>query len=115
MYAENDILFPYHAIAALRRVRGEAFSALVERVLSRPETHEDTIAFMLMMVRLNGCMACETDSYRAMRGCVACAQQTLKRFKGEDSDLIELFERALVDVRRWASANPDSGIISSAV
>jgi hypothetical protein len=113
MYTENDILFPYHAIAALKRVRGAAFAALVERVLNKPETHEDTIAFMLMMVRLNGCMACETDSYRAMRGCAACAQQTLKRFKGDDAELIDLFERALVDVRKWASANPHSGVISS--
>ncbi len=113
MYTENDILFPYQAIAALKRVRGEAFTALVERVLSKPETHEDTIAFMLMMVRLNGCMACETDSYRAMRGCAACAQQMLKRYKGNDEELLELFERALVDVRKWASANPHSGVIGS--
>ncbi len=115
MYTTNDILFPHEAIAALKRVRGAAFTALVERVLAQPETHEDTIAFMLMMVRLNGCMACETDSYRAMRGCAACAQQTLRRFKGEDEELLELFERALSDVRKWASANPNSGIVSSAV
>lgn len=113
MYTANDILFPYEAIAALKDVRGEAFKALVERVLSQPETHEDTIAFMLMMVRFNGCMACETDSYRAMRGCVACARHMLKRFKGEDSELIEMFERALADVRKWASATPYSGVITS--
>lgn len=112
MYSDNDILFPYHAIAMLKHVRGEAWRVLVERILSLPETHEETIAFMLMMVRLNGCMACETDSYRAMRGCTACAQQTLRRYKGEDSELLEQFQRALAEVQRFATSNTHYDLIT---
>ena len=102
MYTSNDILFPRHVIPSLKNMRGEVWCALVERVSTLPETHEETLAFMLMMVRLNGCLSCETDSYRAMRGCAACAHQTLRRFKGEDSELVEMFDKALKDSRAFA-------------
>ena len=82
MYTDNALLFPHHAIRSLRRMRGKTWQKLVDRVMKLPETHEETLAFMLMMIRLNGCLGCETDSYRAMRGCSACAQQTLRRYKG---------------------------------
>jgi hypothetical protein len=102
MYTSNDILFPHHAIASLKNLRGQAWYQLVERITTLPETHEETLAFMLMMIRLNGCMSCETDSYRAMRGCTACAIQTLRRFKGDDSEMLDMFARALKDVREFA-------------
>lgn len=105
MYTDNDILFPYHAIATLKYVRGPQWETLVEHVLALPESHEDTIAFMLMMVRLDGCLPCETDSFRAMRGCIACAQQTLKRYRGEDEELLGLFEKARLEVRKWAETH----------
>jgi hypothetical protein len=105
MYSNNDILFPHHVIATLKRLRGAEWEKLVERITKLPENHEETIAFMLMMVRLNGCMACETDSYRAMRGCASCAQQTLRRWKGDDEELLEMFDKALADVRKWATGN----------
>jgi hypothetical protein len=76
-------------------------------VTSRPESHEEVLAFCLMMVRLNGCMACETDSFRAMRGCYACTAQTLRRYKGPDRDLIRVYEQALADIRqRLAEMKP---------
>lgn len=105
MYTSNEILFPHHVIPSLRKLRGTKWRELVERVIALPETHEDTLAFMLMMIRLNGCMACETDSYRAMKGCAACALQTLRRFKGEDEELLELFQQSLDDVRNFADQN----------
>lgn len=99
MYTDNDILFPRRSIQQLKDVRGDVWQALVERICQLPETHEETLAFMLMMIRLNGCMGCETDSYRAMRGCSACAQQVLRRFNGTDEELLERFHDALTDVR----------------
>ncbi len=110
MYTNNEILFPHSAIASLRRIRGPRWQQLVERVLSLPETHEETLAFMLMMIRVDGCMACETDSYRAMKGCVACAVQTLRRFKGGDEELLELYHQAREDVRDFAQQHSRMGI-----
>lgn len=102
MYTENALLFPRHVIPALRGVRGAEWDALVDRVAGLPECHEETLAFMLMMIHLDGCLTCETDSYRAMRGCASCAQQTLRRFKGTDADLLKLYDKALRDVRAFA-------------
>lgn len=104
MYTENALFFPRQAIAALRDIRGQEFNALIERILTLPETHEETLAFMLMMIQLNGCISCETDSYRAMRGCAPCAQQTLRRYKGSDAELLKAYQKALGDVRAFAES-----------
>lgn len=106
MYTDNELMFPHRAIPSLRDLRGPRWQALVDRVTDLPETHEETLAFMLMMIRLNGCLSCETDSYRAMRGCAACAAQTLRRYKGQDDDLLTVFDEALRDVRAFAAARP---------
>ncbi len=100
MYTNNQLLFPHHIIPQLRDLRGADWSRLVDRVVQVSEDHEESLAFVLMMIRLNGCMGCETDSYRAMRGCDACAVQTLRRFKGMDHELLEIYQQALADVRK---------------
>jgi hypothetical protein len=111
MYTNNEILFPYHVIPALSKLRGPKWNALIEHVLTLPETHEETLALMLLMIRLDGCMICETDSYRAMRGCAGCAVQTLRRHKGDDEELLDLFRQALDDIRDFAHQNATMGII----
>jgi hypothetical protein len=110
MYTSNELLFPHHVIPSLRKLRGPKWRTLVEHVIKLPECHEETLAFMLMMIRLNGCMACETDSYRAMRGCSACALQTLRRYKGDDEELLHLYQQALVDIQDFAVRNPSLNI-----
>jgi Sec7-like guanine-nucleotide exchange factor len=107
MYNDNEILFPHYAITHLKRTRSKAWGEFVERISKLPENHEEVLAFMLMMIRLNGCMNCETDSFRAMKGCIPCAQQSLKRFKGADEELYDMFNRALQDVRKFASQAPE--------
>jgi hypothetical protein len=101
MYTKNELMFPHQAIPHLRDVRGEVWRQVVDRVAALPETHEEVLALMLTMIRVNGCMPCETDSYRAMRGCVMCAQQTLRRYKGLDSELVHIYEQALADVQNY--------------
>ena len=101
MYAGNELLFPAYAIAHLRDVRGPKWRTLVERVLRLEEDHPEALAFSLMMMKLDGCRTCETDSFRAMRGCVACAQQTIRRFKGSDGDLLKLYDEALTEVKAY--------------
>lgn len=95
MYADNEILFPHYAIPALRNTRGRKWMDLIDRLCRKSETSVEVIALMSLMIELNGCLNCETDSYRAMRGCTACAQQTLRRFKGSDDELIEMYESSL--------------------
>jgi len=101
MYAANEILFPAHVIPELRSSRGAKWRDLIDHVLTLPQTHEEVLAFMLMMVRLNGCMECETDSYRAMRGCNLCALQTLRRYKGSDDQLLAIYQENLNTIRDY--------------
>ncbi len=99
MYTDNEILFPHYAIPALRNTRGYKWVKLIDSISSKSETSIEVIALMSIMIELDGCLACETDSYRAMRGCTACAQQTLRRFKGSDEDLIDMYKTALAGFR----------------
>jgi hypothetical protein len=98
MHAGSELLFPPYAIAPLENLRGPEWQALVRRVAALPETHPDSLAFSLMMMRLDGCLTCETDSYKAMRGCVQCAIQTIRRFKEDDDELLKYYEEAQDDV-----------------
>ena len=90
MYTKNELMFPHYAIPHLRDARGEAWQNLIDRISALPETHEEVLAFMLAMIRLNGCMPCETDSYRAMR-----------RFKEPDDELLLMYEEALADIQAY--------------
>lgn len=98
MYVENQLLFPPEVIPAIQESRGAEWSELVERVTPLPELHPEKLSFCLMMIRFNGCMECETDSYRAMRGCDLCSLQTLRRYHGPDCDLLGIYARAEQDV-----------------
>lgn len=113
MYTNNELMFPHHVIPEIRTARGPRWQALVERVMTLSDSHDETLALMLTMVRLDGCLGCETDSFRAMRGCAACALQTLRRFKGNDEELIEQYEQALKEVRQFARSHAHIGIISA--
>jgi hypothetical protein len=108
MYADNELLFPSHVINKLRFARGEEWRALVERVSALPETHEDRLSFSLMMIKLDGCLNCETDSYRAMRGCKACALQVLRRFKGSDQDLLRAYRKAQEEIGRYMAVQGEA-------
>jgi quinol monooxygenase YgiN len=68
MYADNELIYPPYVTPRLRNARGEEWRELVDRV---------------------------ADSYRAMRGCLACAHQTLRRYKAPDSTLLDQYHLSL--------------------
>jgi len=96
-----DLLFPSRAIEYLQDLRGERWKNLVKSLIDLEPTSPDRIAFVLMMVRIGGCTSCQSDSFRAMRGCVVCSSTTIKRFKGNDQTLIELYKEAKKDVVKY--------------
>ena len=98
---DTEMLFPTRVIPTLKHLRGAPWKNLVEKVAASPDGEEPTLAFGLMMVRLNGCLTCHSDSYRAMRGCTACAQQSITRFKDGDEGLVKLYQKAGRDVRLY--------------
>jgi hypothetical protein len=102
MYQRDaEILFPARVTSLLRNLRGPEWQQLVDAVVNSPPASLERLAFGLMMIRLDGCLTCHADSYRAMRGCTLCAQQTITRFKGSDHDLVLAFEQAKQDILRW--------------
>ena len=93
-HAKAELLFPAHLISSLRDLREEEWQRLVDRVAALPETHTDSLAFVLMMVELDGCMKCNSNNYKFLRGCYLCATQTVQSFKGSDQELLDMYERA---------------------
>ncbi len=96
----TDLVFPARVIPLLRDLRGSDWAALVDRVLSLPEQHPDTVAFMLLVARLAHCETCTPVEYRALRGCSYCAVQALKRYRGTDEDLLRLYRQAQEEVQQ---------------
>lgn len=117
MLYQNDaeMLFPARVIPLLRNLRGEEWKQLIDRVSRKPENDPDVLALSLMMIRLNGCMTCNADSYRALRGCTQCAQHTVARFKGADSDLIDRWNKARNEVIAYltSGAAPQEAAVSA--
>lgn len=99
--SDAEVLFPARVVKTLPFLRGEQWRQLVESVSLCPEHDPDLLGFSLLMIRLTGCLTCHPDSYRAMRGCTACAQQSVMRFKGCDEDLIGLWQTARAEILRW--------------
>jgi hypothetical protein len=95
---EAELIFPPRGIASLEHERGEAWLNLISTVENAGPDSPETMAFLLMLARLTCCSTCNTDSYRAMHGCIACAKQSLKRYHGTDEELNGLFEMARTEV-----------------
>ena len=106
MYPKADLLFPPRLIASLRNLRGPEWASLVDRVTKSPETDPESLAFTLMMVRLDGCVKCHEGSFKYMRGCQVCAVQTVMQFKGTDEDLLVLYQKARRDVDAYLAGYP---------
>ena len=98
VYQKYELLFTPHLISKLRDLRGEQWRELIDYLSALPETHPDPLAFSMMMIRLDSCLTCEMDSYRAQRGCAMCARQAVLSFKGTDRQLIQRYQRAKRDI-----------------
>lgn len=92
--SDTELLFPARVISGLRDLRHECWAELVDKVGKKDINDVEYMAFVLMMVRLGGCLSCNADSFRAMRGCTQCARQTIRRYRGSDEDLCGLFTEA---------------------
>jgi hypothetical protein len=101
MYPESEILFPTRCISGLKGLRDEQWEELVKRVSALPETHEDSLAFCLMMIKLCKCLRCDLGSYRASLGCCTCAQRAIKGFKSSDKALLRYYGRARREILRY--------------
>lgn len=108
MYVTTEIMFPSRLIPTLRNACGPDWQRLVDKVTPLEETDPESLAFSLLMIRLNGCMECETDSFRAMRGCDTCALQTVRRCRSKERDLLKAYKVALKDVQAYLESSSNT-------
>lgn len=99
--ADTEVLFPLRVIPSLRSLHGDAWRRLIDRFQANEESESERFAFVLMMVRLCGCVGCSADSFRAMRGCTLCARQTVKRFRGTDTEIVEQLRQVQKEVEAY--------------
>jgi hypothetical protein len=105
---DTEILFPLRILQQLKGLRGDEWSELVDRVDASAASKAEKAAFVLMMVRMGGCVSCNSDSFRAMRGCTVCARQTVRRFKGGDHDLVEQHRQLQKEVEQFLKKQASS-------
>lgn len=98
---DTDLLFPLRVVPQLRSLRGAEWAKLIDEVQSEKSTLVEQAAFVLLMVKLSGCNTCNSDSFRAMRGCTACARQVIRRYRGSDAELIEQYRNLISDVKHF--------------
>lgn len=101
MYPKAEILFPPKLILSLKELRGPEWAELVTQVARLPETHPDALAFCHMMIELDGCLNCYAGSYKFMRGCAACAKQTIMQYKGSDTELLMLYKASQKEIQNY--------------
>lgn len=101
MYNEDtELLFPLRVIPSLIGLRGKDWDQLLADVIKVDDPIKQK-AFVLLMVRLGGCLTCNADSFRAMRGCTQCAQRTVKRIRDDDAALIRQFQSNCDEVQEF--------------
>ncbi len=96
-----ELFFPARLIPILRDLRGDQWCQLVDRVSKLPDTHPDTLAFVLMMVKLGPCMKCHSNNFRFLRGCALCSTQSIQTFKGTDMELLNLYREAQEEIQQY--------------
>jgi hypothetical protein len=106
--SDTEVLFPSRVIPLLRSLHGEEWRKLVDHISSAESTPAERNAFVLMMVRTCGCVGCNADSFRAMRGCTQCARQTARRMRGGDKEIVDQFRLVQREVETYIQkSHPD--------
>jgi hypothetical protein len=101
MYSRCEILFPHSRVNGLKKLKGEDWQKLTERIAVLPETHQDALAFSHMMIKLCDCLNCDLSSYKAALGCSACSQRTINALRDTDQQLLRRFEKSKREVELY--------------
>ncbi len=99
--AKAELFFPARLIHLLRDLRGVQWQKLVDHVSELPHTHPDTLAFVLMMIKLGPCIKCHSNHFQFLRGCALCSTKSIQSFKGSDAELIRLYYTAQYEIEQY--------------
>lgn len=98
MYSRCEILFPHSRVSGLKKLKGDEWRKLAERISALPETHMDSLAFSHMMIKLCDCLNCDLSSYKAALGCSACSQRTINALRDTDQQLLRRFDKSRKEI-----------------
>jgi hypothetical protein len=98
---DTGLLFHPRIIPALGQLRDSTWQELVNQVILAGDDSVEQLIFVLTMSRLNNCATCNPDSFRALNGCTACAILSIKRFRGSDQALVDIFRATRVEVEQF--------------
>jgi hypothetical protein len=96
-----ELLFPPELIPAIGDARSLIWRNFVNSTIRISKTPVEQAAFVLMITRLVNCVSCNANSFRAAQGCTFCSTQAIKRFHGSDEELINMFNKARVEVNEY--------------
>ena len=95
----TEFLFAHWAVPSTKDVRGTRWQELANRIAALPSTHPDALAFALMMVRINGCLACDATRYRDKGGCATCSRFSLSTLNKEsEASLLTRYRAAQKEI-----------------
>jgi hypothetical protein len=106
---DTEVLFPLRVVPLLRAIHGDEWQGLVDHIQSKDSLPHERYAFVLMMVRMCGCVGCNADSFRAMRGCSQCARQSVRRFRGGDREILEQYKLMQKEIGTYLQKNAAEG------
>lgn len=98
-------MFAHWAVPALKDLRGPRWRELVARIAGLSATHPDSLALALTMVRINGCINCDSKRYRERGGCASCSQFMLNTMNREtEASLLARYRAAQQEIAQSAIA-----------
>jgi hypothetical protein len=103
--SDPQILFPLEILPQLKDMRTQKWHDFVEGFLEKNDGAMGRIAMEVTLSRLVGCTNCEADSFKAMRGCLPCARQALKRFKESDATIMRIFRETEKEIDNYLSTH----------
>jgi hypothetical protein len=108
---EQKLLFPLEILPELINERSVDWQRFLAEFSSKRESLIPSTAMIVLLSRMIGCTGCEADSFRALRGCVPCAKQALKRNRESDTAIVALFRDTEKEIKRFIKVNKlDYGI-----
>jgi len=102
---DTELVFPLRVIPVIIDSTDADWRALAEFVISEEADTLDQLGFVLTMARLAGCASCNSDSFRAVRGCTQCALQTVRRQHPKGANIRTLFEQNRTEVEIYLKNN----------
>jgi hypothetical protein len=97
---DTELIFPLRILPKLKDLRGEIWGKIIIELLETKDL-VNQVGMIVLMIKVAGCITCNADSYRAIRGCTLCSQQAIKRYKGTDKELIQIYSKSCVKVKKF--------------